>query len=131
MVNNSKFKASILIGVVFLLGAIVGASLGTTIVSRKFAAPLEVSESQRRNMVLEKFKSRLRLTSDQAKQVQVILEQTHQRFKDLNQSIKPQSDEIRHGMRGRIRELLSEEQKKEFEVMTREYDQRRTREESS
>ena len=82
-------------------------------------------------MVLEKFKSRLRLTSDQAKQVQVILEQTHQRFKDLNQSIKPQSDEIRHGMRGRIRELLSEEQKKEFEVMTREYDQRRTREESS
>jgi hypothetical protein len=128
MVNNSKFKASILIGVVFLLGAIVGASLGTTIVSRKFAAPLEVSESQRRNMVLEKFKSRLRLTSDQAKQVQVILEQTHQRFRDL---IKPQSDEIRKGMRGRIRELLSEEQKKEFEVMTREYDQRRTREESS
>ncbi len=131
MIHNSKFKASLLIGVVFLLGAIVGASLGTTIVSRKFAAPAGVSESQRRKMVLEKCKSLLKLTPEQARKVQIILEQTHQQFKDLNQSIKPQSDEIRNRMRGRVRELLSDEQKNEFEVMTREYDQRRAREESS
>jgi hypothetical protein len=131
MINHSKFKASILIAVVFLLGAIVGGSLGTTIVSRKFAAPGEISESQRRNMLLEKFRSRLKLTPEQSEKVRVILEQTHQQFKDLNQSIRPQSDEIRSRMRGRVRELLGEDQKKAFEVMTREYDQRRAREESS
>jgi len=131
MIHNSKFKASLLIGVIFLLGAIVGASLGTTIVSRKFAAPPEVSESKRRKMVLEKFKSRLKLTPEQAQKVQIILEQTHQQLKDLNHSIKPQSEEIRNRMRSRVRELLSEEQKNEFELMTREYDQRKAREESS
>jgi hypothetical protein len=131
MINHSKFKASILIAVVFLLGAIVGGSLGTTIVSRKFAAPGEISESQRRNMLLEKFRSRLKLTPEQSEKVRVILEQTHQQFKDLNQSIRPQSDEIRSRMRGRVRELLEEDQKKAFEVMTREYDQRRAHQESS
>jgi hypothetical protein len=130
MVNHSKFKASMLIAVVFLLGAIVGGSLGTTIVSRKFAAPPEISPKQRRNMLLEKFRSRLNLTPEQSDKVRVILEQTHQQFKALDQSIRPQSVEIRNQMRGKVRELLGEDQRREFEVMTREYDQRKAREQS-
>jgi len=128
MINHSKFKASILIAVVFLLGAIVGGSLGTTIVSRKFAAPGEISESQRRNLLLEKFRSRLKLTPEQTAKVQLILEETHKQVRDLDQSIKPRRDEIRNRMRASVRELLNGEQKQDFEVMTREYDQRRARE---
>jgi len=128
MINQSKFKASFLIAVVFLLGAIVGASLGTTIVSRKFAAPPEVSESQKQNMILEKFKSRLKLTPAQTAKVQLILEETHRQFRDLDQSINPRRDEIRNRMRASVRELLNGDQKQDFEVMTREYDQRRARE---
>jgi len=130
MINQSKFKAFMLIGVVFLLGAIVGASLGTTIVSRKFAAPPGVSARQRRTMILEKFRSRLKLTPDQSEKVRAILEQTHHQFRALDQSIKPQSVEIRNHMRANVRELLSEDQKSEFEVMTREYDRRKAKEES-
>ena len=130
MMNPSKFKASMLIGVVFLLGAIVGGSLGTTIVSRKFAAPPEISAKQRRNMLLEKFRSRLNLTPEQTDKVRVILEQTRQQVRGLEQTIKPQSAEIHNQMRGKVRELLAEDQKKAFEVMTREYDQRKAREEA-
>jgi hypothetical protein len=130
MMNQSKFKAFMLIAVVFLLGAIVGGSLGTTIVSRKFASPPEISWRQKRNMILEKFRSRLELTPEQSEKVQAILEQTHQQVRTLEQSIKPQSVEIRTQMRGRVRELLGEDQKTKFEVMTREYDQRKAREES-
>jgi uncharacterized membrane protein YciS (DUF1049 family) len=130
MMNQSKFKASMLIAVVFLLGAIVGGSLGTTIVSRKFASPPEISWRQKRNMILEKFRSRLELTPEQSEKVQAILEQTHQQFRTLGQSIKPQSVEIRNQMRGKVRELLGEDQKSKFEVMTHEYDQRKAREES-
>ena len=119
-----------LIGVVFLLGAIVGGSLGTTIVSRKFAAPPEISAKQRRNMLLEKFRSRLNLTPEQTDKVRVILEQTRQQVRGLEQTIKPQSAEIRNQMRGNVRELLAADQKKAFEVMTREYDQRKAREEA-
>src|SRR5262245_3113395 len=128
MMNQSKLKASLLIGIVFLLGAIVGGSLGTTIVSRKFAAPPEISAKQRRNMLLEKFRSRLNLTPEQTDKVQAILEQTHKQFRALDQG--PQSTEIRNQMRGKVRELLAEDQKKAFEVMTREYDQRKAREEA-
>jgi|RhiMetdeSRZDD1v2_1073273.scaffolds.fasta_scaffold102826_3 hypothetical protein len=130
MIHQSKFKAFMLIAVVFLLGAIVGGSLGTTIVSRKFASPPEISWRQKRNMILEKFRSRLELTAEQSEKVQAILEQTHQQVRTLEQSIKPQSVEIRNQMRSRVRELLGEDQKTKFEVMTREYDQRKAREES-
>jgi hypothetical protein len=131
MINRSKFKAFLLVGVVFLLGTIVGGSVGTTIVSRKFAAPREVPDSQRLAMVFEKFRSRLKLNPEQSEKVRVILQETHQQFKDLNHSIRPQSDALRMGMRSRVRELLTDDQKKEFEAMTREYDERKAREESS
>ena len=130
MVSQSKFKASLLIGVVFLLGAIVGGSLGTTIVSRQFASRPEISARQKRNMILEKFRSRLSLTPEQTEKVSVILEETHRQFRALEQSIKPQSVEIRSQMRNKVRQLLTEDQKGAFEVMTREYDQRKAREES-
>ena len=81
-----------------------------------------------RNMLLEKFRSRLNLTPEQTDKVQAILEQTHKQFRALDQG--PQSTEIRSQMRGKVRELLSEEQQRAFEVMTREYDQRKAREEA-
>jgi len=82
-------------------------------------------------MVFEKFRSRLKLNSEQSERVRVILQATHQEFKDLNRSIKPQSDALRNRMRSQVRELLTDDQKKEFEAMTREYDERKAREESS
>ncbi len=126
MMSHLKSKAFLLMAVVFLLGVIAGASL-TTLVSRKFAAPSEVSHRHDRQKILEKFKSRLKLSPDQTGQIEVIFEDAHKQFGALHQTVKPQFEEIRSRIRSRIREILNEEQKKEFEVMNREYDERRAK----
>lgn len=123
----SKVKALVLISVVFLLGAVVGASLGTAIVSKKFAETPGSPSPKKKGKLIEKFKTRLNLSPSQTEQLQLILDDTHKQFGELHQAVKPQFEEIRNRMRARIREQLNDEQKREFEVMTREYDERRSK----
>ena len=130
MMSLSKFKALMLMAIVFLLGSIVGASLGTAFVSRKLASPSEPSRSHGREKMIEKFKSRLKLSPQQTAQMQTIVDETHKQFSALHETVKPQFDEIRNRMRARIRELLDEDQKREFEIMNREFDQRKAKEDS-
>ena len=125
--SYARFKALSLMALVFLLGAVVGASLGTTFISNRFASTPKISSSQGRQKTLDKFKSRLGLSPEQTDRLQIILEETRKEFSNLHQSVKPQYDEIRHRMRTQIREILNDDQKKEFEVMNREYDERRAR----
>ena len=125
----SKFKALLLVSFVFLLGAIAGASLGTAIVSKKFAAPMDDHHRPSREKMIEKFKTRLHLSDAQTGKLQPILDEAHKQFGELHQSVKPQFEAIRKGMQDKIREQLDETQKKEFEAMVREFEQRWAREE--
>ena len=105
----SKLKALLVISTVFLLGAVVGASLGTSIVSKKFASPTEGAAKSGKETL------------------QLILDDTHKQFKELHQTVKPQFEGIRNRMRDQIREQLDAKQKQEFEVMVREYDECKSR----
>jgi hypothetical protein len=117
-------KALLLMAVVFSLGVIVGASLATTFVSRKLAATEPQRHGDPRQKLLEKFKSRLQLSPEQTAQMQAILDETHGEFSQLHQSVKPQFDALRDRMRSRIREILNQSQKQEFEVMTAEFERK-------
>jgi hypothetical protein len=118
----SRVKAVLLMSIVFLLGAIAGASLGTTVVSRKFASTPEISRKQGREKFIEKLDLRLHLLPPQREKLQLILDETHQQFGQLHQSVKPQFEAIRNQMRDRIREQLDAPQRQEFEVLIQEYD---------
>lgn len=118
----SRVKAVLLMSIVFLLGAIAGASLGTAVVSRKFASPQELSRGPAKPKFIEKLNARLHLSSPQKERLQVILDETHGQFGSLHESVKPQFEAIRNRMRDRIREQLDTAQKQEFEVMVQEYD---------
>ncbi len=65
MMSPSRFKALALMAIVFLLGAIVGASLGTTIVSRKFAAPHELAARPGKAKFVDRLNARLHLSQQQ------------------------------------------------------------------
>ncbi len=118
----SRVKAVLLMSIVFLLGAIAGASLGTAVVSRKFASPTEVSQKPGKQKFIDKLNARVHLSEPQKERLQVILDETHLRFSELHESVKPQFEAIRNHMRDRIREQLDTAQKQEFEVMVEEYD---------
>jgi Spy/CpxP family protein refolding chaperone len=122
MMSLSKFKALVVITVVFLLGAVVGASLGRAVLS-----PLAAKESHRHSRVrfIEKLQSRLNLSDEQTLRVQAILDDARQQFGTLHESVKPQFETIRRQMRERIHQQLGPDQTQEFAAMCAEYDQRR------
>ena len=76
----SKFKALVIMSIVFLLGTIVGASLGTAIVSKKFAS--DGPHMPEKEKMIDKFKARLNLSPSQTVKLQGILDDTHKQFKD-------------------------------------------------
>ncbi len=121
MMSLSKFKALLIIAVVFLLGAAVGASLG-----RAVLLPLSAKGSHQhsRGRFIEKLQSRLNLSADQTLRVQAILDEAHQQFGTLHKRVKPQLETIRREMQERIREQLGPDQNREFTAMCAEYDQR-------
>ena len=127
MTSPSRFKALALMSIVFLLGAIVGASLGTTIVSRKFAAPQETAGKPGKAKFVDRLNARLHLSPQQMAQLKVIVDETHRQFGTLHESVKPQFEAIRSRTRDRIREQLTDSQKSEFEAMIREDDACRAR----
>jgi len=127
MMSPSRFKALALMAVVFLLGAIVGASLGTTIVSRKFAAPHEMAGRPGKAKFVDRLNARLHLSAEQTVQLKAILDETHQQFGALHESVKPRFEAIRSRTRDHIREQLTDAQRPEFEAMIREDDACRAR----
>ncbi|HVN77505.1 MAG TPA: hypothetical protein VMW38_00770 [Terriglobia bacterium] len=124
MTTPAKFKAFVLVIVVFALGLVLGASLATTFVSRKLAAAGPTAPKDVRHHMMDTFKTRLALSPAEEQKLQVIFDDAHQQFKALHATVKPQFDAIRSQMRDRIREILDDKQKKEFEVMVQEYDRR-------
>ena len=124
MITPAKFKAFILVVVVFALGLVLGASLATTFVSRKLAAAGPPSQRDVHHHMMDTFKTRLALSPVEEQKLQVIFDDAHQQFKALHATVKPQFDAIRSQMRDRIREILDDKQKKEFEVMVQEFDRR-------
>ena len=127
MTTPLKLKAFLLVIVVFALGFVLGASLATTLVSKKFAAAGPPSAKDGRHRMMDTLKTRLELTPPQEEKLQVIFDETHQQFKALHLRVKPQFDAIRDQMRNKIREILDQRQKKEFEVLVQEFDRERGR----
>ena len=125
MINRLKLRAIFLMSAVFALGAITGASWSTIAVSKKFPFA-EISPGKGTVSMVEKFRSRLKLSVDQTEQLEIILHEAHQDFSELHQSVKPQFEGIRQKMRSSIRQMLSEEQKRGYEAMIREREQLRS-----
>ncbi len=123
MMNLSKFKALLIIAVVFLLGAVAGASLSRTVlwsISGK-------GHHHSRGSFIEKLQGRLDLSDEQRTQIQAILDESHQQFRGLHKSVKPQFETIRQQMAERIRKELNPDQARKFSAMRAEYEQRRAK----
>ena len=126
MMNLSKFKALLVIAVVFLLGALAGAALSRTVLrSISDRGPHHHS----RGPFIEKLQKRLDLSDEQRTQIQAILDESHQQFGKLHKSVKPQFETIRQQMSERIRNELNPDQVRKFAAMRAEYEQRKARRE--
>ena len=117
-------KASLWLGVIFLLGIALGGVLGYAFAHRSYAAaPAQLKAEQRRAQRREQLAREVGLTAEQQSQVIAILDQAQTEYK----AIQPQIDTVRQKSRDKIRQLLTPEQKPKFEEFLRKMDEEHKR----
>jgi Spy/CpxP family protein refolding chaperone len=113
---SASRKAALWVGVVFLLGAALGAVIGYSyehhLVS---AASAPLPESARRAHRVEQLTQALSLTSAQSQQVDAILLQKHTEVKAIHDQTDAQIAQVHEKGRDQIRAILTPEQKPKFE----------------
>ena len=109
--------------VALILGIVLGA-LGT-LRCMPFGSHgfLKNPEKMHRHM-MEQFTSKLRLTPDQQQKISAILDDTRTKISLLRGEVHPKFEEIRNISKTQIRELLTSDQQKKFDVMSAEMDVR-------
>ncbi len=130
--GEARLKFVALLVLIFILGIATGA-FGYRLLSDKgYFSPRGRGPARvNRGEVVERFTRELGLSAQQREQLNVILTEDEQKFRELNKSIKPQADAIRQEGRNRIRAILTDEQKPKFEEMLRKIDEQRRQREAS
>jgi len=115
--SGIRSKATGLVIVVFLLGIALGA-LGMYYWGGQVLA-------NRSHHFLEDMKREVGLTTDQQKQLEVIIQDTRGKFQAIDDQTRPQYDQVRQQARDRIRAFLTPEQRPKFEDFVRRLDEER------
>jgi Spy/CpxP family protein refolding chaperone len=124
--SNPRQKAALWVGLVFLLGAALGGTLGYVFARSSYAAaPAQLSDDVKRHQKVERLTQELGLSADQQQQLDAIIADVQGQMKTIRQSSEPQLDEVRQRGRDRIRAILTAEQKPKFEEHLRKIDEER------
>jgi Spy/CpxP family protein refolding chaperone len=98
----------------FLFGAVlVGGALG-------FTADRMLGGNRRGERTLDMLDRRLALTEQQRAQIDAILDERHRQSMVVFETIKPKMDSIRLNAREQLRQVLTAEQRQEYEALLKE-----------
>lgn len=125
---NPRQKAALWVGLVFLLGAALGGTLGYVFAHSSYAAaPAPLTDDVKRHQKVERLTQELSLTADQQQQLDAIIADVQGQMKGVRQSTEPQLNDVRQKGRERIRGILTPEQKPKFEEYLRKLDEEKKR----
>jgi Spy/CpxP family protein refolding chaperone len=113
---------------VFVLGSVTGVAL--TGLYRSRAAGGEGREKATHER-FEKMRAELKLTDEQTKAVQAIIDDTRNEYRALRTELRPRFEEPRQKARARIRALLTPEQQQKFDGMIAQQDAQRDEQQKS
>ncbi len=121
-------KAALWVGVVFLLGAALGAMIGYSYAHHLvLAGSTSLPEPVRRAQRVGQLTQLLSLTSAQSQQVDAILMQRHAEAKAIHDQTDAQLEQVHQKGRDQIRAILTPEQKPKFEEFLKNLDQQKKR----
>lgn len=123
--KSATRKAALWVGVIFLLGAALGGTLGYVFAHRVSAAPAQLTDAERRAQKVQRLTQELNLTPEQQKQLDTIMISVQAQYKAIHQSTEPQINEARQKGREQVRAILTPEQKPKFEEFLRRLDEER------
>lgn len=115
---SAKNRALLYVAIVFLSGALAGA-LGMSFAEHYWLHPRQASAAgmwaSDRQHSIDLFKRQLNLRDDQTRQLETILDETMRQYEDLHSF----THHIRDDGLMRIRAMLDDNQRKEFDTLTR------------
>ena len=117
---KNRSKILLIVIAVFVLGAITGASLDG--VYRMHANNRTEAHGTNKEKLFDSLKRELNLTSDQAQQMQSIVDEARAEYRSLRHEVRPRYDAVRQSARSRIRALLTPEQQRIFDIRVAEKD---------
>lgn len=121
-------KAGLWVGVVFLLGAALGGTIGYSYEHHRVsAANTPLTEPARRAQRVSQVTHLLGLTSEQSQQVDTILLQRHTEVKTIHDQTDAQIEQVKQKGREQIRAILTPDQKPKFEDFLKQLDEQRKR----
>ncbi|HXP84086.1 MAG TPA: hypothetical protein VN841_05165 [Bryobacteraceae bacterium] len=115
------------VAVVFLCGAVLGAfsfRLYTVSTVSAKSTKRPPNPEQVRKDILAFMKSNLKLTDEQVTKVNLIMDDTRARIREVHDRSNPQIQEIRKEQTDKIRALLSADQRSTYEEMLKQREQR-------
>ena len=120
----TKSATALYVAMVFASGAMVG-GLGHKFFSAKtVSASVRPSPDEWRRQYMEEMQSRLKLNGDQVLRVNILLDETRSRVREAHAKSQPEIDQIKKEQVDKVRGLLDEKQKSEYETLRRERDER-------
>ncbi len=125
---SQRKRAALFLVLVFLCGLLAGAVAANLWVDRgpgTVRFRMDSPSSSRRQRAVERFARRLNLTPEQATQLNEILDEVRDAYQEQELVI----ERLRQEAPARIREILDDEQKAEFDEMLSRGDRRRRRRE--
>ena len=121
MNSETRQKARLWLGLVFILGAAIGGVFGYSFAHRSYAATQApasaLSEPERRAKRVAEMTKEVGLTPEQSTQIDQIIHQAHDEMKTIHEKSDADEDAVRQGAREQMRSLLTPEQRPKFEAM--------------
>lgn len=118
--KRSRLSVALYLLVVFLSGAVVGALAHRLYVGERAAPRPRPSPEEYRRRYMEEMRSRLKLSDEQVKQIDAILDETRDRYRAQMRAIQEEQS-------ARIMAVLNPEQRSEYQKMRQEREERRKR----
>jgi len=129
MSMDSRWKARLWLGLVFVLGGAIGGVFGYSFAHHSYAATTAntptLSEPERRAKRVEEMSKEVGLTPEQGAGVEAVIHQAHDEMKIIRDKSDAEVDVIRQKAREQIRQLLTPEQRPKYEAMIQRLDAER------
>jgi hypothetical protein len=109
---------------IFVSGAALGA------IGHQYFTPAPASANQYRSQYMQEMKTRLKLSPEQARQVETILDETRAKYRELRERHRPEMQAIQEDQTSRVNAMLSAEQQAEYALLRKEREERRKAQQS-
>jgi Spy/CpxP family protein refolding chaperone len=131
MNSETRRKARLWLGLVFILGAAIGAVFGYSFAHRSYASTqVTLSEPERRARRVAEMTKDVGLTPEQSTQIDQIIHKAHDEMKAIHEKSDADVDVVRQRAREQMRALLTPEQKPKFEAIIQRLDQERKKQQA-